>query len=227
MFIYLVALAATIFFIFGLLHLRCLNGWLQSSFCYVSNVYNGLTHRSMIEATLQNENLESNLTAARSERPFVVINEWREHENISDVLNNTERLPDPILEEPGIKLRDLNPLYNLENVSPTEMNKDVTKTLELSTAKVSGIGTSRNEGNENIFESIKNSTEKVTNQLNTHLIHHLITKETMKGNEIKQKLMDSLKEKLTDSPIEVKDHPSASKIEYKDNLNKSKSNDIP
>lgn len=78
----------------------------------------------MIEAPLENENLENNLTVARSERPSALINEWGEHENISGILNNTERLSDPILEEPEIKLRNLNPLYNFENISSAEMNKD-------------------------------------------------------------------------------------------------------
>lgn len=97
------------------------------------------------------------------------------------------------------------------------------------TTKDNTIGTYRQERNDNILEPSKNSREKITtNQLNSQLLHNLIMKETIKEtvNEAKQKLVDSFKDKLTDSSIEIMDHPSTSKIEYKDNLNKSKSNDI-
>nr|XP_034175168.1 uncharacterized protein LOC117601915 [Osmia lignaria] len=228
MFIYLIALVATLFIIFGLLHARCLNDWLQSSIRLPFNVSSRLIRRPVNEISLQNESLENNLT---SERPFLVTSEWGEHDGISVTFNNVERLPDSILDEPGIKLR--NPRYNFEDIPPIEMKKDPdlagTKTLQLGIAKNNAIG--KQEANENIFESLKNSIEKTaasqSGRLNTKQIYNLIMKETMKESEAKQKLVESFRSKPIESPIEIRDHfaSSSSKEEDEDNLNKSKSND--
>lgn len=95
------------------------NDWLQSSIRLLLNVSSGLIRRPVNERSLQNENLENDLT---SERPFLVTSEWGERDGISVTFNNVERLPNSILDEPGIKLK--NPRYNFENIPPIEMNKD-------------------------------------------------------------------------------------------------------
>ncbi|XP_015440441.1 PREDICTED: uncharacterized protein LOC107195169 [Dufourea novaeangliae] len=62
MFLYLVALIATSLIIFGLVHARCLVNLLRSSVRASLFICNGLIHRSPIEESFNNEDVENDCT---------------------------------------------------------------------------------------------------------------------------------------------------------------------
>lgn len=91
-------------------------------------LYNGLIYRTVIQASLNNRNSESNLT---SESPMAVVSdrdrvEYDELLAQKTVVNNNERLPDAFLEEIGNKSKNLNPpQYSFEDIVSEERNKDL------------------------------------------------------------------------------------------------------
>ncbi|XP_076244345.1 uncharacterized protein LOC143185302 [Calliopsis andreniformis] len=206
MFIYLVAVVATLFLIFGLLHARCLNDWLRSSVCCSLSLYNGLIRRPAIETSL-NSDLENVVT----ESPPIAANERTEHGEHPTpraTFNNKERLSDAILGEAGSKARSLNPpRYSFENILSEDRDKafglPATRPLELGTPENDTIRATKQEGQENIFESLKSSIERSStspySRLNTSQIYNLILKEKLKENAAKQKLLETDKDKIDES----------------------------
>ncbi|XP_016907752.1 uncharacterized protein LOC107995038 [Apis cerana] len=229
MFIYLIAPVAILFFIFGLLHIKCLYNWLLASLRCSLTLYNGLICRPAIQTSL-NEDFESNLTI---ERPMAVISDKAEYEDLlaqSLTISNNERLSDIHLGETGSKSRNVNlPRYSFEDIISEKKDKDlglpVMRTLQLGLMQDDTIRTTKQEGKESIFETLKNSIEKSnysSPRLNTRQIYNMILKETLKESEARQKLLDN--DKFNEvSPIEIKEHlPSSSenKPELENNINK-------
>ncbi|XP_076167459.1 uncharacterized protein LOC143146746 [Ptiloglossa arizonensis] len=235
MFIYLVAVVATLFIIFGLLHARCLNDWLRSSIRYSRILYNERIRNSEIEERLNNENLQ---TVSTLSIPLIITDEVKDFIDFMTqrtAYNTKERLSNALMGEVEGKSRNLNqPRYSLEDVLSGERDKDLglptTRTLQLGTAKDDTIKTSKQEGKENIFESLQSSMEKKTHphcQLNQ--IYNLILKETFKDNTAKQKVLEDENSKLKESlPINlVEQVPSSSekKIECENMNSIAKSDD--
>ncbi|KAK9301244.1 hypothetical protein QLX08_006325 [Tetragonisca angustula] len=216
MFIYLVASVATLVFIFGLFHVKHLDNWLRSSIRSSLTLYNRLICRPAIQTTLNNENSECNLT---TEGPVVVNDIVEEFLIQKTVVNNNERLSETFLREVESRSKNLNlPQYSLEDIVSEEKDKDLglpaKKTHQLEITQDSTIRTNKQEGKENIFESLKSSVEKFNypSSLLNRQIYNLILKETQKESEIRQKLFDSDNKKINESSsTEVKEYlPSSS-----------------
>ncbi|KAK1125687.1 hypothetical protein K0M31_005236 [Melipona bicolor] len=203
MFIYLVASVATLVFIFGLFHVKHLDNWLRSSIHSSLTLYNGLICRPAIQTTLNNENSEGNLTTEGS----VVVNDIvEEFLTQKTVVSNNERLSETFLRGVGSRSKNLNlPRYSLEDIVPEEKDKDtglpVKKTHQLEITQDSTIRINKQEGKENIFESLKSSVEKFNypSSLLNSQIYNLILKETQKESETRQKLFDSDNKKINES----------------------------
>lgn len=79
------------------------------------------------------------------------------------------------------------------------------RTLQLGLMQDDTIRTTKQEGKESIFETLKNSIEKSnysSPRLNTRQIYNMILKETLKESEARQKLLDN--DKFNEvSPIEM------------------------
>ncbi|XP_043264911.1 uncharacterized protein LOC122404753 [Colletes gigas] len=222
MFIYLVAVVATLFIIFGLVHARCLKSWIGSS--VPSSFCDQLTRRPQTEASLDNEDLESTFATGRS---LAMTDEIREFEDLAPqgfVFGTKERSSDVFIAETGSKSRNLNPpRYSFENLLSGERDIDLglpaTRNLQLGTTKDDeAIKTTKQEGKENLFESLKNSLEKGAfppSRLNTSQIYNLIVKETLKDNAAKRKLLEIERIKFNESlPIKlVEQLPSSSENE--------------
>ncbi|XP_076633644.1 uncharacterized protein LOC143347900 [Colletes latitarsis] len=236
MFIYLVAVVATLFIIFGLVHARCLKNWIGSSI--PSSFCNELARRPETETSLNNEGLESTFATGRSP---TITDEIREFENLAlqrITFGNKERSSDVFIAETGSKSRNLNPpRYSFENLLPGERDIDLglpaTRNLQLGTTKDDeAIKTSKQEGKENIFESLKNSLEKGAfppSRLNTSQIYNLIVKETLKDNAAKRKFLEIEKIKFNESlPVKlVEQLPSSSENEpeQETNINSTEKSD--
>ncbi|XP_053983194.1 uncharacterized protein LOC128886950 [Hylaeus anthracinus] len=235
MFIYLVAFVATLFIIFGLVHVRCLNDWLRSSIC--SSLRNGLFRRSEIEASFNNEDLESTFTSERSLTETGEVREFDDFLTQRAMFSNKERLSDVLLAETGNNSRNLNqPRYSFEDILSGERDRDfgipATRALQLGTTKDDSIRATKQEGNENIFESLKSSIERSTNpssRLNTSQIYNLILKETLKDKAARQKLLENEKSKFNESlPNKLVEHlPSRSenRSEREDDTNNTAKSD--
>ena len=232
MFIYLVAPVATFVFIFGLLYIKRLDNWLRSSIRCSLILYNGLIYRTAIQTSLNNRDSESNLT---SESPMAVISD-RDRVEYDELLaqkivaNNNERLADAFLEEVGNRSKNLNPpRYSFEDIVSEERNKDLglrVKTHQLGITYDNITRTSKQEGKENILETLKSSVEKSnypSSRLNKQ-IYNLILKEGQKECEARQKLLSSDNNKFNEPlPTEIKEYlPSSSekKAGLKDNIDK-------
>lgn len=194
--------------------------------------YNGLIYRTAIQASLNNRDSESNLT---SESPVAVVSDkdrvkYNELLAQKTVVNNNERLPDAFLEEVGNRSKNLNPSrYSFEDIVSEERNKDLglrVKTHQLGVTYDNITRTSKQEGKENILETLKSSVEKPnypSSRLNKQ-IYNLILKEGQKECETRQKLLDSENNKFNEPlPTEIKEYlPSSSekKAGLKDNIDK-------
>ncbi|XP_076669948.1 uncharacterized protein LOC143369638 isoform X2 [Andrena cerasifolii] len=207
MFIYLVALAAALFIIFGLVRGRCLTDLLWSPISCPASLYNGLIRRPAIEATLNND-LENTST---TETPWAETNERVAYEELPlqrAAWSNRDGSSDAILGGTGSKARSLNPpRYSFEDILSEERDKDlgfpVSRPIQLGAAQVNALRSSKPEGKDTILESLRSSIERTStspySRLNTSQIYNLILKEKLKENAAKQKLTENDANKFKES----------------------------
>ncbi|CAL7940462.1 unnamed protein product [Xylocopa violacea] len=213
MFIYLVASVAALLIIFGLLHITCSNdGWLRSSIRYSRTLYNGLICRPPIQATLTSREVIENV--ATPERPMALISDRTEYDNLpvqkTTFSNKDVSSGASLVDTKGSKSKNLDPpRYSFEDILSEEkhLSLPATRTLQLGTAEDDAIRT-KQEGRENIFESLKSTIEKSNyppSRLNARQKYNLFLKETLKHNEARQKLLDIERQNFNESlQIETK-----------------------